>query len=223
MQHTYDSLRELGVLAVTTPALDAEGALDVLVDALIEGGVCFGYPSGDAEDEGRAAHAVAWQKGWAFRWAMKAVYGAGNVRAGFGCGAVELAANPEPSREHRRWSEERLEARRRGEVFYPTIPKSSIPVGSYEVEVVDTHIRAGVRGIFCVTELRMLRPSVTQTCLHVQRLYGGAEDQVSLLQGTRFHLEAKTIATRGRGSFTHYEFSPSRLSSSSNLNFKVAI
>lgn len=117
MTLSYDELRLLAIPAVTTPSLHAEGALEVLEDALTESGVfATGHTAEWVEFYERLnrgawalAHARAWRRSWCFRWAMKAVYGGSKVRFG-----VTLAASAEPDGVHRRWSEERLAATHAG-------------------------------------------------------------------------------------------------------------
>lgn len=107
MNHTYDSLRELACLALTTPALAAAEARFVLQDALKEAGVWISV----FEDP-------RYYSEWCDKWAMKAAYGAHNVDYSYEYiqrklrwVGWQIAPSMDMSN-HRKWSEERIAVRR---------------------------------------------------------------------------------------------------------------
>jgi hypothetical protein len=111
MNHTYDSLRELACLAVTTVSLEAPGAVLVLEDALRDAGVLLGY---SPECMTPAEHQRQFTHGWVMRWAMKAAYGAPRI-----C-TITLEIDGKwavDKSDHRAWTNERIECRRRGEIW----------------------------------------------------------------------------------------------------------
>lgn len=118
MNHTYDSLRELACLALTTPSLEAEAAQDVLEDALSEAGVWL--------SDGDGPMRPGFKREWVQRWAMKAAYGPSNVDTH----VVILVHHKKwtkqvrwsgmtiargfDNNDHRKWAEERIAVRRLG-------------------------------------------------------------------------------------------------------------
>jgi hypothetical protein len=113
VNHTYDSLRELACLALTTPSLEAPAALLVLEDALVEAGVLLQkYQPGCSTP---ADHQRRILQEWVMRWGMKTVYGASRVDT-LTLGIDTGRGFPDTT-DHRAWSEERIECRRRGETW----------------------------------------------------------------------------------------------------------
>jgi hypothetical protein len=113
MNHTYDSLRALAIQAVTFPSVDAPDALLVLEDALREAGVL-----GELYEPGCLTpkeHQRKYIQEWVMKWGMKAAYGARRVCT-YTLGIDRALGFPDQS-DHRAWSTERIEARKRGEIW----------------------------------------------------------------------------------------------------------
>ncbi len=142
--HTYDSLRELAIQAVTSPSLEAAVAMKILHDALVECGVyrplALMMKADGAWHE--RAHSERVDMEWVHRWAMTAAYCARISFGGYGIYNTSekkwskrtllsrwthyylvdyKSWHPQQptnmARDHRGWSTRRLEASRKGVRF----------------------------------------------------------------------------------------------------------
>lgn len=117
MNHTYDSLRELAVRAVTFVRADIDSEMEVLIDALLESGVYGGWWTYNPNFPNAKERAEECNRRWATHWALRAVYGTKHPY---------LAVTEQAMRDHRRWGEERIALRKAGVRFRGTMKRGEI-------------------------------------------------------------------------------------------------